>query len=40
MFSQSTESKKEKGQIDKIRDEREILQKTPMTFLKNHDYVP
>lgn len=40
MFSQSTESKKEKAQINKIRDEREILQHTPMTFLKNHDYVP
>lgn len=40
MFSQSTESKKEQPQINKIRDEREILQQTPMTFLKNHDYVP
>lgn len=29
MFSQSTESKNEKAQINKIRDEREILQQTP-----------
>lgn len=34
MFSQSTESKKEQPQINKIRDEREILQQTPMTFFK------